>query len=324
MDKRAGQNLLTHSRITCWLTCREKERIEYGLGMRKEMNAALRMGDAWHHGRDALNKTSDLAKAHDAIASKYQPLLHGDEERVDRLLLEREKLQRLLDGWFDRWQHEPREIVASELAFDIPLRNPKTGRPSRIWRHGGKIDTIIALPGKGLALEELKTTSDPIGPDAPYWKALRMDAQITRYMIAAMTLGYPVETVMYDVVHKPGTNPKLIKGVRETIPEYGERLAEDIRSRPEFYFARVEVPRMHSSIREMREELWQIGKDMHNARPYRDSEQCIGHKYTCDHLDACSNDIDLVNETPDGYHRLTTTLHPELEPDNATDTAASE
>lgn len=322
MNDIPGHDLLTHSRITCWLSCRHKHHIEYTLGMRKEQSAALRMGDIWHHARHVLNLTdNDLSKGQEAIVSRYEPLLETrDEDRYNRLLLEREKLRTLLRGWYIRWANEPREIVMSEYAFDLPLRNPRTNRKSRTWRHAGKLDAIIAIFGKGLALEELKTTSDPIGPDAPYWKALRLDPQISRYMLAALELGYPVETVMYDVVHKPGISPKKIKGERETVIEYGERLAADMSDRPEFYFARVEVPRLRGDMDDMRAELWQIAQDMRTALRtdcrYRNAKACM-QKYTCEHLDACSNHLDLVNETPDGYYRLATSLHPELEPFNA-------
>lgn len=320
MSKIPGHNLLTHSRITSWLTCRWKHHIAYTLGIRGEQSSALRMGDIWHHARHVLNMTgNDLIEGHKAIVSRYEPLLATqDEERYARLALECEKLRRLLDGWYRRWQDEPREIIASELSFNHALRNPKTGRRSLTWRLAGKIDAIIALPGKGLALEELKTTSDSIGPDSMYWRALRLDAQISRYMLAALELGYPVETVMYDVVHKPGIAPKKVKGVRETVSEYGERLALDIQERPEFYFARVEVPRLRSDMEDMRAELWQIAQDMRDALrkgcPYRDTDKCIGKKYVCEYLDPCSNHIDLMNQTPDGFRRLTTSLHPELEP----------
>lgn len=328
-----GHNLLTHSRITCWLTCRHKHHIEYELGMRREMSPALRMGDIWHDARHVLNMTGDALTANERIVARYYQVLNPelqaqDGERYDRFLLEREILRRLLQGWVHRWKDEPREVVESELAFDQPLRNPKTNRASRIWRSAGKIDAIIKLPGKGLALEELKTTSESIAPDSKYWKALRLDAQISRYMLAALRFGYPVETVMYDVVHKPGTRPKMVNKKRETVLEYSQRLAVDIAERPEFYFARVEVPRLRGDIEAMRTELWQIGQDMREAerkrRRYLSSEACIGKKYTCEHLDACSNHTDLVNQTPDGYHRLTTSLHPELEPTNATEAAAAE
>ena len=324
-----GHNLLTHSRITCWLTCRRKHHIEYVLGMRREMSPALRMGDIWHDARHVLNMTGDSLKADDRILTRYRSHLQSlDEERRERFWLEQEILRRLLQGWVHRGQDESRDIVVSELAFEQPLRNPKTGRASRIWRLAGKMDAILRLSRKGLALEELKTTSDPIGPDSKYWKALRLDAQVSRYMLAALGLGYPIKTVMYDVAHKPGTRPKMVNKKRETVLEYSQRLAVDIAERPEFYFARVEVPRLRGDIEAMRTELWQIGQDMRDAERkechYRNSEACIGKKYTCEHLDACSNHTDLVHETPDGYHRLTTSLHPELELTNATETATAE
>ncbi len=318
MNRIPGHDVLTHTRLTAFATCRRKHHFQYNVGVRREQGEAYRVGSVWHLGRDVLNASKNLDEAIVAMCNYYGSLLNHelDPVRYERILLEREKLIQLLRGWHWRWQDEPREVVASELPFNVALRNPRTNRASRTYRFAGKIDGIIALAGKGLAIEEIKTTGVDLSMDSSYWKALRLDAQISRYMLAARELGYPVETVMYDVARKPSIAPKLIKGTRETVEQYGQRLAEDIRKRPDFYFARVEIPRLESDLDEMRHELWQAAIDIRKAENcghhYRNPAACV-NRFTCAYLDVCSGSIDLTQETPDGFHRLTTYLHPELE-----------
>src|SRR5690606_36744924 len=131
-----------------------------------------------------------------------------------------------------------------------------------------------------LAIVETKTTADSIAPDSDYWLRLRFNGQLMQYVLAARTFGWDISTVIYDVVRKPAIEPRQIplldaegrkvvldangervlkkdgspresgdkeKGYTlqtriETPEEFSDRLYQDTLARPDFYFARREVP----------------------------------------------------------------------------------
>jgi hypothetical protein len=74
---------------------------------------------------------------------------------------------------------------------------------------GGKIDKIVLVNGR-LKVREHKTTSDSIDPTSDYWSRLRLDNQISFYVLAARMAGYDVDGVDYDVLHKPQISPKML------------------------------------------------------------------------------------------------------------------
>ena len=245
------------------------------------------------------------------------------------------------------------EIVANEQAFEMPITNPATGGTTQSFRLAGKIDKIVRLPDGRLAVMEHKTTSDDLDASSDYWKRLRIDQQISTYYFAARHLGYDVETVLYDVVRKPlldslqvpildsdgvkivldadGNRLRTADGKkwresgdaakgwrlqsrRQTPEEYGERLRADIGERPDWYFARMEIPRMQADLDEFAAELWQIQQQLresqNHGRWFRNTSACIS-PYRCEYLDVCHGGLSVDGVTPNGFVRVND-LHPEL------------
>jgi hypothetical protein len=147
---------------------------------------------------------------------------------------------------------------------------------------------------------------------------LRLDQQISLYVIAARELGYDVATVLYDVIRKPSIAPKIVDrktARRETADEFGDRLTEDISTRPDFYFARKEIPRLEADLEEFRAEVWQQQLMLRNCQKtghwYRNTNACL-HPYRCSYTDICFQGINLTNGTiPIGFKKLAS-VHPEL------------
>jgi site-specific DNA-cytosine methylase len=227
--------------------------------------------------------------------------------------------------------------LAVELPFDLPIVNPETNAPTPLFRSGGKIDAIVELPDGRLALMEHKTTGDDISPGSDYWQRLKMDSQISRYYLAAKALGYDVQTTVYDVVRKPGIKPRNISKAdrtqatheghyfghpltatcpeRETPALYAARLLADLRERPDFYFARMEIPRLEADLDEFRWEQWAIQQTIRQAqrtgRFYRNTGACTS-PYRCAYLDVCRGQLGDPNEDiPAGFRRVAR-LHEEL------------
>jgi hypothetical protein len=267
--------------------------------------------------------------------------------------IERVTVANLLAGHFWRYSADDLEIVAVEFTFEIPLVNPATGAPSRTFVLAGKIDAIVRLPDARLAVLEFKTAGEDIGPDSKYWLRLRCDPQISQYYLAAQAVGYAVTTVLYDVSRKPSIGPRTLPildakgfpivldqaGKRvftkqgkprqtasaadgyelqsrpETPDEFGERFLTDIAARPDFYYARREVPRLTDELEAFSLELWQQAQYVAEtrrraaklARPASAWFRSVG-RFTCDgcqFADLCLQSIDVgPQDVPQGYVKV--------------------
>jgi hypothetical protein len=157
--------LLTHSRQDSFKVCRKKHWFAYELGLRRSLDAkALRMGSAYHTGLEQLGLGHDLATAVEAARLAYGTTPDGFDEYD--WAIESETVIRLLCGYQWRWQNDGLEYIASEQSFELPLLNPATGKPSKIFATAGKIDGIVKLEDGRLAVKESKLLGDDIGPDS--------------------------------------------------------------------------------------------------------------------------------------------------------------
>lgn len=311
---------ITQSSLAKFLKCRRAYCFKYELGIVREPSTALRFGvamhkaiEGWHRGGDYHEIVEQATEDWAAWISTAQTPEIQYERQVELA-----KLRAMFAGYCRRWGEVGLEFVAIELPFDIDLLNPDTRWASKTFRHAGKIDAIVKFEDGRLAVFETKTTIEEIGQDAEYWQRLRLDVQISTYMLAAQRLGYNVQTIVYDVIRKPQIIPLLIDDLdpdglkivvtadgervkldngkwrqspdaakgwtklsrRQTANEYQHRLEEDIALRPEFYFQRREVPRLADDLEECRSLLWDVAKDIRNA-------QLTGRHYR--NVDACKS-----------------------------------
>lgn len=344
--------LLTHSRQQSFKTCRKQSWFSYELGIRRDTDGKpLRMGTAYHAGLEALALGYGLEAACDQVRSEY---MHCPEF-IDRLEweYEQETVLRMVCGYDWRWANSPLEHIATEQTFQLPLRNPETGAASKLFKLGGKIDGVVKMEDGRLAVIEHKLLGDDISPDSDLWRRMRIDHQVSLYVYAARQLGHNVSTVLYNVARKPTIKPTVIpetdelgvnivldaegnrvltksgsfrttgdkdKGyVLQSRPmgptEWGDKLTDDITKRYDFYFARVEVPRLDSDLEEYQAELWDIAQTLRDAqrsnRWYRTAS-----KNTCDfcsYFSLCTTgNFDPNGSLPAGFLRLDN-RHPELE-----------
>lgn len=308
--------LLTHSRMACFRTCPRAHYIRYELGLRPDRDdLPRRVGSAFHKALDLAAKGEEVSAAVLGLDDPYESAL----------------VAAMFNGHGYRWGSEPFDVVASEIAFELPLVNPDTGAPTPVWRIAGRIDSIIRLPDGRLALLEYKTTSRDFSPGADYWQRLHLDQQLSMYVIAARGLGYDVQTVLYDVTRRPALRPYKAtpvadrkftakgalyanqRAIDETPEEYAARLAADIAERQDHYFARIEIARLDRDLDDCRAELWQQQLALREAqrtnRWYRNAGACFS-PVACDYLPVCLN-RDLNTNTPAGYVR-SDEFHPEL------------
>lgn len=347
----AHKQLLTHSRQDCFKTCRKKHYFAYELKLRKIDDAkSLRMGSAFHAGIEQLEHGLDAACR--VIRAHYEHRPEAFDEYW--WAIECETILRLVCAYDWRWKNDKLEYVATEFPFRIPLVNPETGASTPVFDLAGKIDGIVKLEDGRLAVKESKTVGDDLDDDSPLWRRLRIDHQISLYVHAAREMGYPVDAVLYDATRKPTIQPSAVPlvdanglkivldslGVRVrntsgkkewrqtpdkekgyvlqtrpmTVSEWGEKLTEDIVSRPEFYFARVEVPRLDQDIEEYREELWHIQLAIREAQRSGRWYRTV-NRNTCQYcpfFSICTNGWKHGDQLPSDLE-IISNVHPELE-----------
>lgn len=209
-----GANLLTNSRMASLKSCPKKHWFSYELALRPDrVGEPLRMGSAFHLGLEVIGKGGTLGEAVEAVRLNYSDVPEWAMQQPDGLtdwMTECEKVTRLVCGHAWRWGTDPMEVVQTEQVFDLPLRNPETGATTPVFRLAGKLDKIVRLADGRLAVQEYKTCSEDLSQDGDYWRHLRIDQQISLYMLAARELGFDVQTVIFDVSRKPSISPKKL------------------------------------------------------------------------------------------------------------------
>lgn len=271
-------NLLTNSRMACAKRCLRKHYYQYELSIRpEEISEPLRIGTG----------------VHDAMEHGKAPILADPVESAI--------VSGLYEGHQRNWKGREPVYIQREQEFYIPFVDN--------WTIAGKIDGIIELPDGRLAIYELKTTGYDIEPYADYWKKLRMDAQISLYFLSAQYLGHEVDTVLYDVIRKPGI--RVRKG--ETVQQYRQRLVEDTIAKPSRYFQRAEIPRLYNDLEEFKSELFQQAAFLtwarRNGYRFRNTDACM-EPFKCEYLNICHSGLSPSDGVPDGYIR--SERHPEL------------
>jgi len=330
------KELLTASRMGALLGCPRRHYWRYEVGLRRLGDgAALRFGSAWHRAMEARWAGAEIGAAFAAAIA--------DKGELDELQVA--TVSGMLAGYYKAYAGEPIKRVFSEVEFRLPPGG------SRTFESAGKMDGLAEMLDGRLALIEHKTAGCDIAPDSDYWLRLRGNAQVMQYVLAARGLGWDVALVIYDVTRKPSISPLTAvpvvdeQGLRivldaegqrvlkkdgapresgdrekgytlstrlETLEEFGERLALDAQTRPEFYFARREVPVLDDDLAEFqiqrevlaRQILSCRGESRRARRPEHGWPRNVG-EMTCKYCDFCGfclqNTAVDVEHPPSGY-----------------------
>jgi len=100
--------------------------------------------------------------------------------------------------------------------------------------------------------------------------------------------------------------------IRETPDMFGARLLADIYTRPDFYFARREIPRSDAARASFLEQLYSIYqtiKSMRDSGHWFNNEQQCEATFRCAYTSICYTHTDVSQgQTPDGFKRIFTDL----------------
>ena len=231
-------------------------------------------------------------------------------------------LKALFEGYRNRWEEYDRnkyEAICTERAFKAPLMNPETGGISKTFHLAGKIDALAKEKTTGkVVIVEHKTTGQDIGPGSDYWRKLPIDGQVSGYYVGAEAIDYPASKCLYDVIRKPTIKPykatpedkrkynkdgSLSKACREydeTPDEWYERLTADIASRPDYYYARIEISRSDNDLLEYLFDMWAVSREISDAqrmnRWSRNPQACSVYG-TCEYFGVCTGEQDIDDVT---------------------------
>lgn len=215
------------------------------------------------------------------------------------------RAEELMRGYSARWFDEPLTVLAVEVEFDADLVNPETDAPSRTFRLGGKLDVIVRDAAGRVLNVEHKTSSEDITQGSFYWKRLRLNGQVSTYMVGARSLGHEPAETLYDVLGKPGQRPSMVPvldadGVKivhdaagqrvrtkdgkkwretadaaqgyvlqvraETVDEYRLRVRDALCKEPDRFFVRGTVVRLLNEEREAAFDAWQTAANIREGR----------------------------------------------------------
>lgn len=305
--------IITHSRVSALAACPRRHWWSYELGIRRDTTSLpLSVGRAFHNAIERLRKGESLESA---IGSARD----GCADPADA-----ELTACMVAGWEWRWREAPLgRCLAAEATWQIRI-----GRGRAMCVVAGKIDAVYELQSGEVAVVENKTTREDIGPNSDYWRRLNIDRQISWYILGARELGFPATTVVYDAARVPGLRPRLLSrkkdgdGARESVEQYAERVMADIGARPDWYYARHEIPRLDSDIAEAKDEMGQWHRILREHRRRglwpRNTDACMRWG-RCPYFGPCADGHDPMTQgVPRGY-RVVDDVHAELKESQSDD-----
>jgi hypothetical protein len=253
---------LTNSKQSCFKNCRRayQERFEK-LRVLKAGNKNQRLGTAAHK----YLETGDLAQA----LAVFDGVYPNSQEEQNALDNDKAVIVAIAESYPAYMAPIPN--LSPEVQFQVPIINPATGAHSKSFVLAGKVDGTGDDPN-GIWLVEYKTAGQL---DKDYVDKLTLDAQITTYSYGLQRyLGKPVLGTIYRVIRKPS----IRQTQKENALQFQNRIIEDYKTRPEFYFHEFKLYRDQADLEAYEEELWQLTQDILNCRLtgrwYKNTSRC--------------------------------------------------
>lgn len=206
--------LYTTSRLRTIRSCLRLHLYKYVLAIRAPETDVMRFGTVGHKAleayyrawkeapscEDARDDAAASAMRHDKIDARLRAAL-AELDAADLPTWDRIKLRLLVVAYDARWGGEDWEVLEVEVEFRFMLGDELIG---------GKIDAIIRDRKDGrIYVVEHKTTGVDASLGSAYWEKLTIDTQVSIYVDGATMLGYEVAGCIYDVLKRPGHEPKL-------------------------------------------------------------------------------------------------------------------
>lgn len=284
---------ISHSGLRLWRNCQRQYRYAYiDLRVPVKVAQALAVGRAWDLALEAWHHEF-TAEAKMLVACKILSSVKDDHLRA--------KLEAMMVGYSATWGEEPIKLVATQVTFTAPIVHPITGETHKHFEFTGVLDAIIWRNGRLLGLES-KSSGEDISPGSPFWQRVTtLDPQVSMYIPGAARAGFPIEGVVYDVCRKPDLRVK----VNESADDYRERIARDIRSRPDHYYQRRDIVRLEHDAIAFQQDLWDYADAIvlaeSTGRYPRNPDRCRQYGRVCEYVGVCTGEASI--DDPVMYRR---------------------
>ena len=277
-DYKLDKNGITQSMIQTYLDCRVKflyniNKLQAGQSIERTL-----FGTCMHLGLEWLYKTSVIDVALDTLERKWNiysnSLIGVKRETVMGVF---ELTCALLPIYYEVYEKEIKEKTVStvEKEFETPFHNA-------LLR--GKIDGI-KKETKGYKVIDHKTMSRVV--EGSLMLKLSFDFQMMFYAFCAKSF-HPVNGCIYNVIRKPALKQKKT----ESNKDYYDRILNDIKSRPDFYFFRYPITFTKQDFFKFEIELRNILDEIHsflhgNISIFKNGRSCMTFSQ-CEFLESCA------------------------------------
>lgn len=253
---------ITQSMVARFLSCRERFRLKYVLGLEpmEKWNHRMGYGNMWHVCEEAHAKGTDWVVSlnrHIGVMGYQFPMQREEINKWGNVCAV--QFPEYVRYWAEHPDVQNRKPLMQEQVFDVPYTLPS----KRVVRLRGRFDSVDLIDG-AIWLQENKTKGDI--DQTQIERKLKFDLQTMLYIVALETVaplaGVKTAGVRYNVVRRPlsggkGTiRPHSAKATKtkftpaETDEEFFERLRRDyIAAEPGYWFFRV---RTEISARDVR------------------------------------------------------------------------
>lgn len=266
-------NVLTASRINCFQVCPRQHYWRYEIGLQSDSESqALFIGSAWHRAMEARWKGATFEEA---FAAAWPENMEGDAYVA-------EKIAALLKAYYDIYPQSPSRNATPEKEFQFPLKGVKG------FIVAGKIDLLSGsqldeykTTGESIASDSIywlrlrfntQILQYVLAARALGHTVTDINYDVVRKPgIAPKMINDLDEQGLKIVLDSAGNrvfkkgkacdgggnipvlsankeNGWTVKQHLETPEEFGKRLYEDCLSRPDFYFARREIPVLEDDL----------------------------------------------------------------------------
>lgn len=235
----------------------------------------------------------------------------ADQEDLEDLELTMLILNSVMPMYFKHWRQdfEIKTWEKLESEFRIPVavsqfvnrfgqQKPWPHGPYRTFKRGKMDGSYRAGEKRRVRLFETKTKSrindDTTGNILPF------EMQVNIYLGALLDLDkeYP-SGALYNIIRRPGLRLKK----NETLPQFAQRIVDDIQARPDWYFIRLQMGVSRGEIDAAKRDLEGVMADFlawwrGDAPHYRNSDHCENKYGVCPFLKKCA-----TGETTGLYRR---------------------
>lgn len=293
------------SSLRLWDTCKKRYWYEYVRRIRPAYAGRARsVGTATHAGLEAFSLGADL----DGVAAAAVAASSGPEWATPEGQIELARVRAMLAAYYVTWAQTRANWEAVEVEGKFRIGDRFIGKKDALKRR--------RLTGQ-LYLWERKTTSDEIdnvGTD--FWRRLMLDRQLALYQLEIEERLGETPAVLYDVIKKPGGDPKLKKSItrrkdesdeqlqarkdaeRETLAEFATRMMNTMLEEPGAFLVRREVHRTREQVDEVLAELEETAAeiDSYRGRYPRNDAACSARFGICPFLGVCTGVDSLDSE----------------------------